>query len=322
MAVLYGVHAGTENIGAGDLIAFWRRVEALGFEWISCWDHFVGLMDNARGPFEAVATHAALACSTERVRVGVLVYAMGYRHPAVLASAVATVDHLSGGRAELGLGAGWDAGDYGSYGIEYPGPKERLDKLQEGVRVLSALLRDRGVSFTGEHYTLNDAELPVPPVQARLPIWIGGVGEKRLIPMAARYADGWDAPLTLSPEQFAHKVGVLRDAAEAAGRDPDALRCSAHVAVVADTRQLGEQFGVYDLAVAEATQGGVEGGIIIGSDDYVLDAIKRYEEAGATQILFSGNASWGTENLERAAQLLGLHSETPNLGRSEQTHRP
>ena len=306
MAVLYGVHAGTEDIGADDLIAFWRRVEELGYGWISCWDHFVGLIDSDRGPFEAVATHAALACSTDRARIGVLVYAVGYRHPAVLASAVATVDHLSGGRAELGLGAGWDAGDYGAYGIEYPGTKERLDKLEEGVQVLTMLLHDDGGSFTGEHYALTEAKLPAPPVQARLPIWIGGVGEKRVIPMAARYADGWDAPLTLSPEEFAHKVRVLRAAAEAAGRDPEALRCSAHVAVVADAKQLGEQFGLYDEAVAEAVQGGVEGGIIMGSDDYVLDAIKRYEAAGATQILFSGNASWGTENLERAARLLTL----------------
>ncbi len=88
-----------------------------------------------------------------------------------------------------------------------------------------------------------------------------------MIPLVATFADGWDAPLTLSPEQFAHKVDVLRDAARAACRDPDALRCSAHVAVVADARQLGEQFGVYDVATVEGKQGGIEGGIIMGSDD-------------------------------------------------------
>lgn len=298
VTVLYGVHAGTEDVDSATLIAFWTRVEELGFGWISCWDHFVGIVQGD-GPFEAVATHAALASHTKVVRVGVLVYAMGYRHPAVLASAVATVDHLSDGRADLGIGAGWEAGDYGAFGIEFPGTSERLDKLEEGVQVLNLLLHNGGGSMAGEHYTLTEAELPVPPVQERLPIWIGGVGEKRVIPMAGRLADGWDAPLGLSSEEFAHKVKVLTRSAEQADRDPSSIRRSAHIAIYENAHQAADLLGE-DLAE-------IENGVLIGSDDYILEEIKRYEEAGATQILFSTNASHGTDNLERAARLLRLN---------------
>lgn len=296
MTVLYGVHAGTEDVDSATLVAFWRRVEELGFGWISCWDHFVGIGQRG-GPFEAVATHAALASHTNKVRVGVLVYAMGYRHPAVLASAVATVDHLSDGRAELGVGAGWEAGDYAAFGIDFPDTLERLDKLEEGVGVLDLLLHNGGGSMAGDYYALKEAEIPVTPVQEHLPIWIGGVGEKRVIPMAGRLADGWDAPLGVSADDFAHKVRVLTQSAEQVDRDPSSIRRSAHIAIYEDTRQAAEVFGE-DLAEVE--------GVVIGSDDHVLEEIKRYEDGGATQILFSTNASHGIENLERAAQLLRL----------------
>ncbi len=125
------------------------------------------------------------------------------------------------------------------------------------------------------------------------------MGEKRTLPMAARYAEGWDAPLQLSAEEFAHKVEVLERACEAIGRDLGAIRRSGHVAVLRDEDEVRERFGNYEYASRP-------GGAIWGSDDQVLEGLKGFEEAGADQILLAGNIAWGTDQLERAARLLGL----------------
>ncbi|MEZ5219405.1 MAG: LLM class flavin-dependent oxidoreductase [Ilumatobacteraceae bacterium] len=117
----FGVHTGPQNTTMPELRGAWRLAEELGFDWISIWDHFYAATDGTEPEcFEGVACHAALACDTSKVRCGSLVYSIGYRHPAVLANAICTIDHLSGGRAELGLGAGWADFEYAAYGILFP----------------------------------------------------------------------------------------------------------------------------------------------------------------------------------------------------------
>ena len=212
---LYGVHAGTEGSSMDDVLAYWRTVESLGFGWISVWDHFYPIMGGGAGSFESVASQAALAMATTRVRIGVLVYSVGYRHPAVLANAISTIDHLSGGRAEASLGAGWAKDEYEGYGLLFPGVGERIDMLTEGAECLAGLLREDRFTYEGRHFHLRDAAVGVRPVQPRVPVWIGGEGEKRTIPLAARIADGWDSPLGPSASAFARKVGVLEHACEA-----------------------------------------------------------------------------------------------------------
>ena len=295
----YGVHAGTEGASMEEVLAFWRKVEALGFAWISVWDHFNPIMGGARGSFEAVASHAALAMATSRVRVGVLVYAVGYRNPAILANAIATIDHLSHGRVEASLGAGWAQGEYDAYGIPFPPLHDRLDAMAEGVECLARLLHEERVTYAGAHVCLRDAVLGVRPVQAHVPVWLGGMGEKRTIPLAARFADGWDAPLGPSPEVFGHKVAVLERACERIGRDPTTIHRSAHIDIVRDEQQLREVFGDYEgPEVREA--------VLYGSDERLLAGVHAFEEVGADQILFAGSVMGGTEQLERIAGLLGL----------------
>ena len=296
----YGVHAGTEGAAIQDVLAFWRTVESLGFEWISAWDHFYPIMGGGgAGSFESVATQAALALTTSRVRLGMLVYSVGYRHPAVLANAVSTIDHLSGGRAEASLGAGWAKVEYDGYGLPFPTVGERIHMMEEGVQCLAGLLHEERFTFRGTHFRLDDAALGVRPVQARLPGWVGGEGEKRTIPLAARVADGWDSPLGPAAPDFARKVGVLERECERIGRDPSSIRRSAHIAIVRDQEELRERFGSSDETVAG-------GAVVWGSDDQVLERIREFEDAGADQILFAGAVREGTGQLERAAALLAL----------------
>src|SRR5215468_9585938 len=125
----FGVHTGLQNTTIDELRSLWTRIEDLGFDWISIWDHFYSADFNGYECHEAVAAHAALACHTTRVRCGSLVYCAGYRHPAVLAKAMATIDHLSGGRMECGLGAGWHQTEFDAYGIPFPPIGVRLSQL-------------------------------------------------------------------------------------------------------------------------------------------------------------------------------------------------
>ncbi len=296
----YGVHAGTEGASIDEVLAYWRTVESLGFSWISAWDHFYPIMgQGGAGSFEAVATHAALAMATSRVRIGVLVYAVGYRNPAILANAISTVDHLSGGRAQASLGAGWAQAEFEAYGIPFPPLRDRLDAMAEGVECLARLLHQERVTFEGAHFRLRDASLGVRPVQAHVPVWLGGMGEKRTIPLAARFADGWDSPLGPSAEVFGRKVAVLEDACERIGRDPATIRRSAHIGLVRDEQQLREVYGDYEVA-------DVGGAVLYGSDDRLLEGVRAFEQAGADQVLFAGSVVEGTEQLERIAGLLGL----------------
>jgi alkanesulfonate monooxygenase SsuD/methylene tetrahydromethanopterin reductase-like flavin-dependent oxidoreductase (luciferase family) len=297
---LYGVHAGTEDASIDGVLAYWRTVEALGFGWISVWDHFYPIMGGGgSGSFDSVASQTALAMATSRPRIGVLVYSVGYRHPAVLANAVSTIDHLSGGRAEVALGAGWAKNEYDAYGLPFPGVGERIDMLTEGVECLAGLLHEERFSFDGKHFQLKDASLGVRPAQPRVPVWVGGTGEKRIIPLAARVADGWDSPLGPSAEEFARKVGVLERECERIGRDPASIHRSAHVAVVRDEEERRKRFGTYEYT-------GVAGAVVFGSDDQVVEGIKAFERAGADQILIAGAVREGTEQLERSAALLGI----------------
>ena len=297
---LYGVHAGTEGSSIEDVISFWRKVESLGFGWISVWDHFYPILGGeGPGSFESVSSHAALALATSRVRVGVLVYSVGYRHPAVLANAIATIDHLSGGRVEASLGAGWAEAEYAAYGIPFPPLGERIDQMVEGTECLAGLLHQERVTYQGRHFRLVDATLGVRPAQPRVPLWVGGQGEKRTIPLAARVADGWDSPLGPAPDAFARKVAVLEAECERVGRDPGSIRRSAHIGVVRDEAHLRELYG--DYPVTDGT-----GSVLYGSDDQVLEGIAAFERAGADQVLFAGAVREGTEQLERVAALLGL----------------
>jgi F420-dependent oxidoreductase-like protein len=304
---VYGVHTGLQNTTIEELVDLWQRIEALGFGWISIWDHFyAATLDDSPRCLEAVSAHAALACHTQRVRCGSLVYSIGYRHPAVLANAVTTIDHLSGGRADIGLGAGWSQVEYDAYGIPFPPVATRMDQLEEGVQCVRGLLRAERTDFQGRWFTLTDARNEPRPVQDALPIWVGGAGEKRTLRIAARWADGWNIPF-VAPETFAAKRQVLHRHCDDAGRDAGEIRCAVNVGIAWTDQSLVDQFG----GLAEA----VRPGVLTGSDDEVLDRIGAYVDAGADQVNIALRAldppegrgpNWDVEALERLADALRL----------------
>jgi F420-dependent oxidoreductase-like protein len=294
----YGVHAGLQKVSTDELRMFWQHIESLGFGWISIWDHFYAAdMTGDAECLEAVSMHAALACSTTKVRCGSLVYSVGYRHPAVLANAIATIDHLSGGRTDVGLGAGWSQMEYDAYGIPFPPVGTRMAQLEEGIQVLRGLLHDDVSSFDGKWFQLHDARNEPRPVQAKLPIWVGGGGEKRTLRIAARYADGWNVPF-ISPEEFARKRGVLHQHCDDVGRDPAEIRCTVNVGMAFTEESITQQFGrIKDV---------VRPGVLFGSEEQILDRAGQYVDAGAEQINIAVRTPFDPDALERFAKAVGI----------------
>ena len=301
MNVSFGVHTGPSNTTVEELRRLWRAIEAGPFDWISIWDHFYGADETTTSNLEAVAIHTALALTTTRVRCGSLVYSAGYRHPAVLANAMATIDQLSGGRCEFGIGAGWARGEYQAYGIEFGSSGERLDLMEESLRCVKGLLHEggpegEGFTFAGRIFEMTDALCDPAPVQPRLPIWVGGGGERRTLRIAAELADGWNVPF-VSPEQFAHKKSVLARHCHDLGRDPAEIRCSVNVGCVSDETLLGPQFG----GLAEV----VRPNLIMGGRDEMVEQLGRYAEAGADQINIALRAPFDERALELVADAIG-----------------
>lgn len=298
----FGVHTGPQNCAYDDLVNIWRYADASGFHWVSVWDHFYPAMvapeDMHGSCFEAVSIMTALAKETKRVRVGCLVFCVGYRHPAVLANALATMDHVSGGRVEAGLGAGWSQIEFSAYGIPFLPVGQRLDQLEEGIQVVRALLTQPVAEFSGQHYQLREARCEPKPVQGKVPLWVGGMGERRLLRITARFADRWNVPF-VSPELFGHKNAVLTKWCEELGRDPGeitrtvnlGLALAANEADLARKREgLRQQFG--------AAMEFLEPGMLIGTPPQVIDRIEQYRRNGAEWVIVALRPPFDREGLQ------------------------
>ena len=215
----------------------WREADRIEvFESAWNWDHFYPLAEPYDGPnLEGWTMLAALAQATERIRIGSMVNGMHHRHPAVTANMAATLDHISNGRLELGMGAGWNVMESDAYGIELGSLSERSDRLEEGIEVVASLLRQTTTTFTGEHFQLTDAWCEPKPVQDHLPIVIGGKGRKRTLRTAARFADQWDMTFPDTPDAWRELDEVLRGHCDDVGRNSDEIARSIHLGFDTDT---------------------------------------------------------------------------------------
>jgi F420-dependent oxidoreductase-like protein len=236
-----------------DMLAVWQAADALDvFESAWTFDHFYPIFSDSTGPcLEGWVTLTALAQATTRLRVGVLVTGIHYRHPAVLANMAATLDIISGGRLELGIGAGWNEEESGAYGIELGSLQERFDRFDEACEVIVGLLTQTTTDFHGRYFTLEEARCEPKAVQAPMPpICIGGTGEKRTLRTAAKYADHWNFPGG-TVEQFVAKREVLHRHCADLGRDPSSIMTSTHLRLAPD----GDPSSVVEAARSFADAG-------------------------------------------------------------------
>ena len=252
-----------------------RHAEATGWDGVWFADHFLPNAPDVGQPvLECWTVLAGLAASVPRIRLGSLVSGNTYRHPAVLANIATAVDHISEGRVVLGLGAGWQENEHLVYGIPYYDTRERLARLDEACQVIRALLENDRANFDGRFYQLHDAPLEPKPVQSRLPLLIGGGGEKVTLRIAARYADEWNVWGT--PETLRHKIAVLERHCADLGRDPTQIRRSAQALVfMSDDHDW----------LASRRAAGIDRPAVIGTPLEVRAVLEEYAAAGVDEFI-------------------------------------
>lgn len=290
----FGLQTGQQDCTYQELRDLWRLADNSGFHWISIWDHHFESppAGGQRPAFETIAIMSALALETTNVRVGCLVFSSAYRNPGIVAKAVTTIDHLSNGRVEIGLGAGWHEPEYKAFGFDFPRPGIREDMLEETAQIIRQMLHEGEANFQGQHYNMDHAYNVPAPIQKKLPIWIGGAGEKRTIPAAAKYADAWNGAY-VAADVFKHKLEVVANACEAIDRDPSTM---------ANAINLGFYMGV-DEKQADHKRNNLPWGPedpryhgqILGTPDQAIDQIGQFVRAGAQQINLAMRAPFDTE---------------------------
>lgn len=296
----FGILIPQEGARFDDVLAHARLAESLGYDSVWVEDHLRVIAVPPGSPaYEGWTTLTALLAGTERIMAGPLVLAEGFRNPAWLASAAATLDHVSGGRLILGIGAGGYQAEFHSYGYEWLEGPERAARLGEALEVVSAMWERR--EFYGRYYSCDGTEdCPKPLQEPRPPIWVGGRGEE-LLKVAARHADAWNAPL-LAPDEVAAKVERLRALCEDLGRplpdityygpvwvdeDGDRARGRVERALASDNRNV-RLYGRVAIA---------------GTPDEVIGRLKEYEEAGVSHLVCHfgrADVTTGTEVFARA----------------------
>ena len=272
-----------------DTLAAARHAEAIGYDGLWYADHFMPMApEPADGPVhEAWSVLAAIAAVVPRVRIGPLVAGNTYRNPAVLAKISATIDHISGGRVVVGLGAGWQENEHRAYGLEFNTFKWRFDRLEEACQILTGLFNNTRTSFEGSHYRLVQAPLDPRPVQSPMPLLIGGGGEKRTLRIVARYAQEWN--VWGMPELLAQKSAVLDQHCEAEGRDPATVQRSAVALLfLTDDQERLAQLRARDIGRPA----------LVGTSAELQDVIAGYQAAGVDEFIVPGMSFRSTAERE------------------------
>jgi alkanesulfonate monooxygenase SsuD/methylene tetrahydromethanopterin reductase-like flavin-dependent oxidoreductase (luciferase family) len=285
MTMTFGIHVGHMGGPLEEMRRLWQFADANGFDWFSASDHFQESPPQGGDLpcYEATTVMAAAALETRRVRIGCLVFCINYRNPGVLAAALTTIDHLSGGRVECGIGAGWHQAEHRAFGIPFDRIAVREDMLEEYAQVLRKLFDpDERVShFAGKHFQLADARNNPKPLRRRLPIWIGGQGEKRTLKAAAKYADGWNGPY-IGPETWKQKNAVLDDWCATVGRDPKEIRRTVNVGFYmgADAKSAARGEAIFQSHFGKDARTG----FLRGTPRQAAELIARYKEVGVQRV--------------------------------------
>lgn len=310
-----GFQVWAQNVSWSDLMAAGSEIEDRGFDSLWSNDHFFPLAgyelevnEQLEGPmFEGWMTLAGFVARTRRIRLGCMVSAAGYRSPGLLVKMATTLDHAAGGRLVLGIGAGWYDRDHVGFGYEYPGVAERLDRLEETAIAVRRLLDGEIVTMDGRWVRMVSARNDPAPFQDRLPLLVGGSGERRTLPIVARYAGWWNGEGT--PSEIARKNAIVDRLCRAAGRSPAEVVRTVGIPppLVSESRAeavalLTDTLVKHGMPLEDARKS-VAGSEVVGPLDQVAEALVRYAGAGAAQVVFDWPPPFDGETLDALAIL-------------------
>ena len=285
--IRFGIQTSQQNVEWSSMLDLWRKADAWGYDSLWNFDHFYPIFVDPNGPcLEGWTTLAALGQATSRARIGHLVNGNTYRNPCVLAKMAATLDHVTNGRLNLGIGAGWFELEHNAFGLDFKTVRGRLDALDEACRILKGMFTGEPFSLKGKHYTVDNARgLPVPVQKPHPPIMIGGSGEKILLRIVAEHADMWNT--SGDADRLGHLVDVIRRHGDAVGRDTRQIEKTVMMPMCYGGGSEREKFMTQLIAgMQQCTPDEARRRIMMGSKDECLETVARYGKAGVTHFIF------------------------------------
>jgi F420-dependent oxidoreductase-like protein len=295
------------------------EAESAGWDSLWTWDHLMAIQGPWRQPiFEGWTSLAAWAALTSRIRLGLMVGANTFRNPGLTAKLATTLDHISEGRAVLGIGGAWFEREHDAHGIDFGASVgERLDRLDEAVGIIRRLLDGEDVDHAGPTYRLHDAEHLPRPIQAHLPILVGGSGPKKTLRTVARYADAWNTSGTV--EAVAARDAILREHCAAVGRDPSTIERTISFPIVIRDRRAEAESALAGLLEHNAIEGGAEGmgvPVLLGAPADIAAELLPYRRLGFGTVIVRMPAPFDAETLARIGEIRTALDQLASAGAS------
>jgi len=288
--IRFGFQSGQQNVTWERMRDAWRNFDQWGYDSLWAFDHFYPIFtpDPAGPCMENWTLLGALSQHTKRARIGALVNGNTYRNPCLAAKMAATLDHLSGGRLNFGIGAGWNELEHRNFGIDFKTLRGRLEALDESCQIIKGMFTRERTTFEGKHYKIADAVCNPKPLQKPyIPFMIGGRGEKRLLKIVARHADMWNT-MHANPAQMKRLIEVIERHGDTVGRDTDEIEKTIMMPLCYKASEDRERLisgGVASMAGITPEQ--ARDRIMIGAKDECLDKIAQYRKVGVTHFIFS-----------------------------------
>lgn len=301
MSVQFGVHLGIQNADVGQLRQLWKWLDANGVDWISLWDHLYEAppAGGTQPHFEAFSMLGALAVDTQNARLGCLVFCSQYRNIGLLTKGSISVDHLSGGRFEMGMGSGWHEQEAKAFGFDFPSQGQRFAVLEGQLQAINAWRNGDRVTQVSPSVELTDAAM-LPGPMGTMPLWIGGLGPKQTLRMAGKYADGWNGAYA-SPQHYRELNKILDDWCFQAGRKPQDVERSINLSYALST----DDVGVVRTSLENQWGGASEriiSGSLLGRPKDAIEQIAAFVDAGAQLVNIAIRPPWDMELLAEYVQ--------------------
>lgn len=301
--IRFGIQTGQQNVQWAEMLDLWRKADAWGYDSLWNFDHFYSITGDPGGPcLEGWTTLSALAQATSRARIGHLVIGNTYRHPCITAKMAASLDHISGGRLNLGIGAGWFELEHRTFGIDYKTVPGRLAALDEACQIIRSMFTQPKTTLHGKHYTVTDAMcLPKPVQRPHPPIMIGGAGKKVLLKIVAKHADMWNA--IGSADTMRELIEIIQRHGDAVGRDTAAIEKTVFLPLCYKATPPRQQSVCNMIAsMSQKAPEEARGQIMIGDKQECLDTVDRYLKAGITHFIFMTASPYFVDEFQAFAE--------------------
>jgi len=302
--IRFGIQTGQQNVTWEELCQLWEKSDAWGYDSLWVFDHFYPIfVPDPTGPcMEGWTLLSALSQRTKRARIGALVNGNTYRNPCLTAKMAATLDVISGGRLNLGIGAGWYELEHQSFGIDFKTIPGRLQALNESVEIIKGMFTQDKTTLKGRHYQVSDAVCnPKPLTTPHPPIMIGGQGERTLLKIVARHADMWNS--TGDADRMRHLINVINRHGDTVGRNTDEIEKTMMIALCYRAPKEREQMVMQLIGMMnQKSPDEVRQQIMIGDKQECMDTIERYSRAGVTHFIFMQMAPYHLDDIQRFAE--------------------